>query len=281
MARQGRFGAGWTEPGRTGGKRTGPERTRVYAEERHQRIAEFARADGRVEVARLADDLEVTPETIRRDLSVLERRGILRRVHGGAIPIERLGLEPGFAARDTVMVAEKDRIAKAALNEVPDEGSILLDAGSTTGRLAVELPDDRELTVVTNGLNIAVTLAHRANLTVLALGGRVRSRTLAAVGVWALDALRDTFVDVAFMGTNGWSAERGLTTPDPTEAAVKRAMIGASRRTVLMADHTKAGNDHLIRFAHLHEIDTVITDHGLDDALVGDLDRVGVRLVRA
>jgi DeoR family transcriptional regulator, fructose operon transcriptional repressor len=253
----------------------------VYADERRERIVEMARADGRVEVARLADRLAVTPETIRRDLTSLERRGLLRRVHGGAIPIERLGMEPAFATRDTVMTAEKDRIAKAALEELPDEGSIILDAGSTTSRLAEALPTDRELTVVTNGLNIAVALAQRPNLTVLALGGRVRSRTLAAVDVWALEALRDTFVDVAFMATNGVSVERGLTTPDPTEAAVKRAMIGAARRTVLLADHTKVGSDHLTRFAELDEVDTLITDQGLDHELAGDIDTLGVRVVRA
>jgi DeoR family transcriptional regulator, fructose operon transcriptional repressor len=253
----------------------------VYAEERRERIVEVARADGRVEVARLAEVLDVTPETIRRDLTALERRGLLRRVHGGAIPLERLGMEPAFATRNTVMTAEKERIAKAALNELPDEGSILLDAGSTTARLADVLPTDRELTVVTNALNIAISLAQRPNLTVLILGGRVRSRTLAAVDFWALTALRDTFVDVAFMATNGVSVERGLTTPDPTEAAVKRAMIASARRTVLVADHTKVGNDHLIRFAELDDVDTFITDPGLDPELAGELDATGLRMVRA
>jgi DeoR family transcriptional regulator, fructose operon transcriptional repressor len=262
------------ENGRTGG-------SRVYAEERQARIVELARADGRVEVGRLAEDLDVAPETIRRDLTTLERRGTLRRVHGGAIPLERLGMEPPFATRDTVMTAEKERIAKAALAELPDEGTILLDSGSTTSRLAEVLPTDRELTVVTNGLNVAVTLAKRPNLTVLVLGGRVRGRTLAAVDMWALDALRDTFVDVAFMATNGVSVDRGLTTPDPTEAAVKQAMIGAARRTVLLADHTKVGNDHLIRFADLHEVDTLITDTGLDPESVSELERDGVQVVRA
>lgn len=253
----------------------------MYAEERQSRIIELVRAVGRVEVTGLAAELDVTPETVRRDLTTLERRGLLRRVHGGAIPIERLGFEPGVDTRRTVMTAEKERIAKAALDLVPEEGAILLDAGTTTSRLADTLPSDRELTVVTNALDIVVNLAHRPNLTVLALGGRVRGRTLAAVDVWALDALRDTFVDVAFMATNGISVERGLTTPDPTEAAVKRAMIAASRRAVLLADHTKVGNDHLIRFAELDDIDTFVTDEGLHAELAADLDAAGMRVVLA
>jgi DeoR family transcriptional regulator, fructose operon transcriptional repressor len=179
------------------------------------------------------------------------------------------------------MTAEKERIAKAALEQVPEEGSILLDAGTTTSHLADELPHDRELTVVTNALDIAVRLAARPNLTVLALGGRVRGRTLAAVDVWAVQTLQDTFVDVAFMATNGISVERGLTTPDPTEAAVKRAMIGAARRTVLLADHTKVGNDHLMRFADLHDIETFITDAQVDPELAGELEATGLEVVRA
>jgi DeoR family transcriptional regulator, fructose operon transcriptional repressor len=253
----------------------------VYAEERQAQIVAAARAAGRVEVARLADELAVTPETIRRDLTSLERRGLLRRVHGGAIPMERLGFEPGVDTRAAVMTAEKERIAKAALEQVPEEGSILLDAGTTTSHLADELPHDRELTVVTNALDIAVRLAARPNLTVLALGGRVRGRTLAAVDVWAVQTLQDTFVDVAFMATNGISVERGLTTPDPTEAAVKRAMIGAARRTVLLADHTKVGNDHLMRFADLHDIETFITDAQVDPELAGELEATGLEVVRA
>lgn len=253
----------------------------MYAEERQTRIVELARSAGRVEVATLAAELDVTPETVRRDLTALERSGVLRRVHGGAIPVERLGFEPALDARRGVMIAEKERIAKAALAMVPDEGSLLLDSGSTTARLAESLPADRELTVVTNSLDISVTLARRPNITVLVLGGRVRGRTLAAVDVWALDALADTFVDVAFLATNGVSVERGLTTPDSTEAAVKRAMVRAARRSVLLADHTKVGNDHLIRFAALDDIDTLVTDDGLDAGLAADLESAGMRVVRA
>jgi len=106
----------------------------LYAEERHQLIVQQARREGRVDVAALAAELEVTSETIRRDLTMLERQGVLRRVHGGAIPVERLRFERSLAARDALMQAEKERIAKAALEELPDEGAVLLDAGTTTAR---------------------------------------------------------------------------------------------------------------------------------------------------
>jgi DeoR family fructose operon transcriptional repressor len=251
----------------------------VYQEERQSVILERARNWGRVDVAELAAEFDVTPETVRRDLSALERHGFLRRVHGGAIPVERLGFEPELQTRDAAMAAEKDRIARAALAELPAEGAILLDAGTTTARLADLLPVDRELTVVTNALPIGMALSTRPNLTVLTVGGRIRGRTLAMVDQWALRVLSETYVDVAFLGTNGVSVQRGLTTPDVAEAATKRAMMGAARRVVVLADHTKVGNDYFARFGELEEVDTLVCDDGLDIELAGDLQAAGPRVV--
>jgi len=253
----------------------------MYAEERQQEIVKIARKNSRVDVVALADELNVTVETIRRDLTVLERAGVLRRVHGGAIPVERIGFEPAVAARDAVLTAEKERIAKAALAELPQDGAIILDAGTTTARLAQVLPTDRELTVVVNSPVLATILGPRPNVTVLLLGGRLRGRTLAAVDDWALRPLADLYVDVAFMGTNGCSVERGLTTPDQAEAAVKRAMIAAARRVVVLADHTKVGNDNLARFGSLSDVDVLITDSGLDPELATEIEDAGIRVVRA
>ena len=234
----------------------------MYAEERQQAILALARSKGRVDVVALSEEFSVTTETIRRDLTVLERAGTIRRVHGGAMPVERLGFEPELAARDAVMTEEKQRIAKAALDELPAEGSIIVDAGTTTARFVQLLPTDRELTVII-------------------LGGRVRGRTLATVDDWVLRPLADLWVDVAFMATNGCSVERGLTTSDQAEAAVKRAMIASSRRRVLLADRTKIGHDHLVRFGGLSDSDVLITDTGLDTDLAADLAAAGPEVVRA
>lgn len=253
----------------------------MYPEERQTAITTKARAEGRVDVAALAELLDVTQETIRRDLTVLERQGILRRVHGGAIPVERLGYEPAVAVRESAHTAEKERIAKAALAELPTDGVIALDAGTSTLRLAELLPVDRELTVVTNGLPHAMLLAPRPNLTVHVVGGRIRGRTLAAVDEAAQAFLRDLFVDVAFVGTNGISVARGLTTPDRSEAAVKRALIAAARRVVVLADHTKFGTDHFAAFGSIDDVDTVITDSGLDADLAAEVEAAGARVVRA
>lgn len=253
----------------------------MYAEERRAQILRRARADGRVEVAALATDLDVTHETVRRDLSALERTGVLKRVHGGAILAEAVGFEPALAVRESVHTEEKERIAEAALAWLPAEGAIALDGGSTTHRFAEILPYDRSLTVVTNNLAIALPLAERKDLTVHIVGGRLRGRTLTTVDEVALEYLAGVHLDVVFLGTNGFSLERGLTTPDSAEAAVKRAFIAAARQKVLLTDHTKFGLDHFAHVAALAEIDVLVTDTGLPDEVAAEISAAGPQVVRA
>ena len=253
----------------------------MYAPERQQAILGLARADGRVDVNGLADRFEVTPETIRRDLTSLERRGVLSRVHGGAIPVERLAMELAVDERFNLNAAQKDRIAKAALDQLPDGGSIIIDAGTTTVRFADILPTDRALTVVTHGLPIAGLLAERSNITLHLVGGQVRPGTLAAVGSWAERSYAAVFADVAFTGTNGISTARGLTTPDIAEAAVKQALMRSARRTVVLADHSKFGREDFAHVSDLSEVDTIITDSEVDAEMARDIEDAGPEVVRA
>jgi DeoR family transcriptional regulator, fructose operon transcriptional repressor len=252
----------------------------VYTEERRQEIALVVRQDGRGDVAELADRFEVTPETIRRDLTDLERHGILRRVHGGAIPIERFRAEPAIAEKTEAMAKEKTRIASAALAFVPDHGTVLLDAGTTTLALAQVFPD-RELTVFTNAMQVGLALTPRRSLQLYLIGGRVRGRTLADVDDWAMQQLADLRVDVAFMGTNGLTVARGLSTPNPAEAAVKREMCRVAQQVVVLADHTKVGEEDAIRFASIEAVDALVTDAGLSQAHRQALEDVGVEVVLA
>ncbi len=253
----------------------------MYAAERQQRIISVARTAGRVEVAALAAELGVTAETVRRDLTALERRGSLRRVHGGAIPVERLELEPALGVRVTRLTEVKRRIAVRALDELPHEGTIVLDAGSTTQALIDVLPPDLDLTVVTNSIPAAAALVHRPGITLYVLGGRARGETGAAVGSWAIDPLAHVCADVAFMGTNGFSGARGFTTPDQGEAETKAALIRAARRTIVLSDATKAGSDHLHRFADLDEVDLLITDESLADEVADEIRSAGPEVVLA
>jgi DeoR family fructose operon transcriptional repressor len=251
----------------------------MYAPERHQTILEQARSNGRVDVRELAELLEVTPETIRRDLTSLERRGLVRRAHGGAIPVERAALASPVTDREGLHSAEKLAIATAALDELPDSGSIIIDAGTTAIRFAELLPSDRSLTVVTHSLAVASIVATRPGIELYLLGGAVRPSSLAAVGTWTHQLLGMVNVDVAFISVNGLTPERGLTTTNMAEAAVKTALIKASRRTVVLADHTKFGREEFGRIAPLAAVDTIITDAGVNLDLVLDIEAAGTEVV--
>jgi DeoR family fructose operon transcriptional repressor len=246
-----------------------------YPAQRQQNIMRTLRADRCIDAAEIARTLGVTTETVRKDLIRLERQGLLRRVHGGAVPVDRISFEPEVSAR-VEYADDKERIAKAALNHVPAQGAVLLDAGSTTARLAGMFPADRPLTVFTNTLPIAVSLVTRPNLTVFTLGGRVRGRTLAEVDSWAARTLTEIHVDVAFLGTNGISIDHGLTTPDPAEAAIKRLMLSAARRRILLADHRKVGLVSLCKYGDLTQVDLLITDAGLPDDQLAALRAAGL-----
>jgi DeoR family fructose operon transcriptional repressor len=252
----------------------------VYAVERRQEIATLVEERGRGEVTELATRFGVTPETIRRDLTELEQRRFLRRVHGGAISIHRFRSEPAIAEKAAAMATEKAAIAEKALSFVPEHGSVLLDAGTSTLALARVFPD-RELTVFTHSVSIALELAGRGALQLYVIGGRMRTRTIANVDDWALRHLSDLRVDVAFVGTNGFSAERGLSTPDPAEAAVKHAICLAAAQTVVLADHSKLDQESAVRFAAIDEFDVLISDGGLPEDDRRDLEEAGVEVVLA
>jgi len=255
----------------------------MYAEERQQAIARLVTQRGRLSVNQLAREYDVTTETVRRDLSTLERLGLVRRVHGGVVPPGSLSLiESGIRERDHVNTEAKERIARAALDRLPPAGgTILLDAGSTTVRLANLLPPDRELTVVTHAVPIAARLAGLAHLELRLLPGRVRPTTQAAVGPDTVQALSHLRVDVAFLGTNGITADHGLTTPDPDEAAVKRAIVGCGHLVVALADASKFGLETAVRFASPGDLDVVITDDGAPAGERRALTKAGIEVVVA
>ncbi|MBF4132690.1 MULTISPECIES: DeoR/GlpR family DNA-binding transcription regulator [Streptomyces] len=253
----------------------------MFAAERQQEILRLAHESGRVDVLSLADEFQVTAETVRRDLKALDRAGLVRRVHGGAIPAGHLGFEPDLAERDTLAADEKDLIARAALAELPADGSVILDAGTTSARLAAVFPVESTLTVVTHALPIAARLADHPGIALHLVGGRVRHRTRAAVDAWALRALGEIKADVVFLATNGFALDGGLTTPDLAEAAVKQAAVRAARRVVLLADSAKFGQQHFARFGDLSDVDLLITDSGLTDEDARAVEAQGPEVVRA
>lgn len=255
----------------------------MYAEERQQAIATVIGNRGRVSVAELADQYGVTTETVRRDLAVLDRLGLIRRVHGGAVVSGALTtIELGTVERDSTRAAEKDRIAGLAQQFLPGSGgSVLFDAGTTTARVAAALPTDLDLVAVTNSLPIATRLTGFAGVRVHLLGGRVRGVTQAAVGAETLRLLGELRVDLAFVGTNALTVRHGLSTPDPEEAAVKRAMIAAADRVVVVADSGKLGREDFVRFGGIDDIDVLVTDSDIPATAHAELVGAGIEVVLA
>jgi DeoR family fructose operon transcriptional repressor len=255
----------------------------VYAEERQQAIATLVAERGRVSVTAVAEQFGVTTETVRRDLAVLERAGMLRRVHGGAVPVGALSLvETGLTERHGTRSEAKRKIAAAALDLLPGrDGSVVLDGGSSTAALAELLPSDRRLFAATNSVPIAARLAGTPGISLYLLGGRVRGITQTAVGESTVSALADLRVDVAFLGANGVTAGHGFSTPDEAEASAKRAMVRAGQRVVVLADSSKLGREHLVRFAAADDVDVLVTDADADPGAVRELEAAGLEVVVA
>jgi DeoR family fructose operon transcriptional repressor len=255
----------------------------VYPEERQQAIADLVMSRGRASVAELAEAYAVTTETVRRDLAALDRAGLLRRVHGGAVPARALHVvESGVSERESTRADYKDAIADAATEFLPLAGaSVLFDAGTTTSRVAALLPPDRELVVVTNAVPIAARLAGMPSVSLQLLGGRVRGVTQAAVGEQVLRVLDTLRVDIAFIGTNGISMAHGLSTPDTEEAAVKRAMVRCANYVVVVADSSKFGREEFVSFAPIDSVDALVTDKEISDADRKSLTEHGVEVVLA
>jgi DeoR family fructose operon transcriptional repressor len=255
----------------------------MYAEERQQAMAQLIGQQGRLSVAQLADTFAVTTETVRRDLSSLERIGLVRRVHGGAVPASSLSvIESGLGERDQANTAAKDAIAVAAVQQLPPTGSIVvIDAGSTTSRMAGILPRELRLTVVTHAVPVAARLAGLPHIELHLLPGRVRPTTHAAVGSDTVAALHDLRADVAFLATNGITTDHGLTTPDRDEAATKRAIARCARRVVVLADSSKIGVETSQRFASLSDVDVLVTDAGIEAADHRSFEKAGIEVVVA
>jgi DeoR family fructose operon transcriptional repressor len=256
----------------------------VYATERQDAIERLLTTDGRVSVNDLAGRFAVTTETVRRDLAQLESLGALRRVHGGAVAGERGSTaESSLTERVARHSAAKSAIGARALDVLGEgfRGSVFLDAGTTTAAVADRLSprlSSEPIEVVTHALTIASSLAVTPNAALTLIGGKVRGLTAAAVGADTVRAIEAMRPDVAFLGTNGVSAQFGLSTPDPEEAAVKRAIVHSARRVVVVADADKHGRELLVAFAPLAAVDVLVTDVAPDADLSRALDEAGVEV---
>jgi DeoR family transcriptional regulator, fructose operon transcriptional repressor len=252
-----------------------------FPHERQQEIYLLALKNGAVDVSDLARQFEVTTETIRRDLSDLQARQLMRRVHGGAVPFEQRHHEPMVDARDALNAQQKLLIARQAIHQIPDQGSVIIDSGSTGQRLAEVFPANRNVHVVTNSLVTALTLARRGMQELTVLGGGVRTNTFAMVDASVVEAVRRIRADVLFISCDGLSLVRGLTTPYREECLVKRAMIESSSWIVAIVDHSKFGNDQMFGYASFGDIDVMITDDRVSADEIAQLEQHDIEVIRA
>lgn len=248
----------------------------MYAEERRRQIASLTAVEGRVNVTELSERFDVTAETIRRDLAVLDRDGVVHRVHGGAVASQSFQTaEFTLDARSRSASAAKSAIARAALDYLPQPGgSIFLDAGTTINALADLIsvqPNAHSWSIVSNSLPIALSLASNGLSEVQLLGGTVRAITQAVVGDTALRTMALMRADVAFIGTNALTLDHGLSTADSQEAAMKSAFVTHAHKVVVLCDSTKLGNDYLVSFASIADLDVVITDAGAPQSFIDQL----------
>ncbi|HEX7473359.1 MAG TPA: DeoR/GlpR family DNA-binding transcription regulator [Candidatus Limnocylindrales bacterium] len=247
----------------------------VLARQRQALILDRIREDGAVRVADLVVLLGVSDMTVRRDLESLHEQGLVEKVHGGATARAGNALfEPGFAAKSALQQHEKEAIAAAAVALVEPGMAIGLSAGTTTYALARALVDVPRLTVVTNSIPVADALyaLNRSDQTIILTGG-VRTPSDALVGPFAVTALRSVHLDIVFMGVHGMEPRAGFTTPNMLEAETDRALIEASRRLVVVADHSKWGVVGISSIARFDEADVLISDSRLEPearTLLGD-----------
>ncbi|MEO6651855.1 MAG: DeoR/GlpR family DNA-binding transcription regulator [Ilumatobacteraceae bacterium] len=263
----------------------GLQESHLPAEMRLVSIQQTLGQQGFVRVRDLAARFNVSSVTARADLQMLEERQLAFRVHGGAIPFSGARGERPFEEVAERHVDEKRAIALAAAATVACGETIIVDVGTTTAAFAqalVERPELEDLTVITNGIKIALLLeASHPRFTIVVSGGTLRPKQHSLVEPLATTLFADLRVDTAFIGCNGVSLDGGVTNVNLPEAAVKRAMIGAASRRVVLADSTKLGVRVLAPICTVEEVDVLITDRNADADDIAGLQERGVDVVVA
>jgi len=231
----------------------------MLPEQRRRTIVELVNERGSCSVTELAEEVDYSKPTIRRDLAELEQEGLIERSHGGAVPIDKIGAEQSYSQKEVQNLQSKQAIADRAHREIRDEEIVFFDSGTTTIQVAKRIPEELRHVAVTNSPLLAdelVSTAEEVKLT----GGTLRGKTRALIGPTAESFLDRRNFDLVFLGTNGVSTDSGLTTPNEEEAEVKSRMVTNSQRVVLVTDATKFGERSFAQFARLEDVDRLITD---------------------
>jgi DeoR family transcriptional regulator, aga operon transcriptional repressor len=253
----------------------------VLNEERRRAILEKLNRDGRVLVTELSQDFETSQVTIRKDLDMLHEQRRLHRTHGGALPAHEGALEdPSLGDKEQLHRKEKMQIAAAAAQTVSEGQVLILDSGTTTTAIARALRGFRNLTIVTNGVNIAAELAGSV-IELILTGGTLRKNSFSLVGPIAEDTLRRLNADILFLAVDGFDVQHGLSTPNLLEAKVNRVMIEVAKRTTVVCDSSKFGRRSLSLIAPTKAVHEVITDRGIPKSDLKALRSAGLEVTLA
>ncbi|MGA1531397.1 MAG: DeoR/GlpR family DNA-binding transcription regulator [Kiritimatiellia bacterium] len=253
--------------------------TKDLAPERQERLRELIRRAGTVRIDELQESVYVSPATIRRDLEALEARGLIRRVHGGAMSTESRRDEPLFDEKVSVALKEKRAIAEKAASLICPGDTVYLDGGSTVLELARLLVHRSDITIVTNSLRATMELSGDGP-TVILIGGELRRRSQTMVGSLTRLNLSHLHFDCAFMGTIGITKDKATTT-DTNEAYTKELVMKQASKVVMLADHTKAGKISFATVGRIEDIDTLIVDAAFDPKLQLALKKKGLNILTA
>lgn len=251
----------------------------MLTEERRGAIVSLLHENGKVHVKDLSKKFKTSEVTIRTDLKELHQRGLVFKSHGGAVLPDLVRSEPTLSEKAVEHAAEKARIGAAAAELVKDGETIILDSGSTTHEIAKRIKDRQELTVITNGINIATELTGYRAIQIILLGGIMRHGSLSIVGHFAEEMLSQLTADKLFMAADGCTLEFGISTPKFEESRINQAMVSIAREKYLAADSSKFGRNSLSRIVSLWEMNGVISDQSLTLEYQGEIQANGLQLI--
>ncbi|MGY6744348.1 MAG: DeoR/GlpR family DNA-binding transcription regulator [Cecembia sp.] len=246
--------------------------------ERHKHILEALNKSGFVSVADLSKELDVTMVTIRKDLKILEDKGLLYRSHGSATPVSPYVNDRSVSEKKLVRVEEKTKIALAAMDLVDEDDAIIIGSGTTVVALAQAIPKNKKLTVLTAAMNVTLALIDAPEVEVVQLGGVVRKSSSSVVGHYAEEMLKQFACSKLFLSVDGISLDYGLTTSHMMEAHLNAQMIKAVQKTIVLADSSKFGKKGFGKICNLEDIDMVITDEGIPELYRERLEEMGIEV---
>ena len=247
--------------------------------DRRSEIVQITSKHGKVKVEELSSRFDVSTVTIRNDLNHLENKGLIHRVYGGALVRDFVAYDTTVIEKAKLHMAEKKRIGAKAASMIFDGDSLLLDSGTTTMEIARNIKGRKDLTVMTNDVNIATELAGHPEIVVMLTGGRLRKNSFSLVGPQAGAALREFYFDKLFLGVDGFDMEAGLTTPNQLEARLNSVMIEGARETIMVTDASKFGRKSLCRISSPDKIKKIITDTNIDQAYLERLREAEIEVI--